>query len=123
MFHTDDIVLYSRHFDKNSIAFKFSDLIYDIYAQFKEEHLNRLIYSVDKHGTYDEVKNSLVKGIISSRCNLLKKKMSEALPINEQFYILAHLNLDLLTPKVGDTNPVFVSLVESFVQNMIVKGC
>lgn len=122
MFHTNDILLYSRSFDKNSIALKFSDLIYDIYAQFKEEHVDRLVHSVDKHGTYDEVKNSLVNGIISGRCNLLKKKMSEELSINEQFYILAHLNLDLLTSKVEDTNSVFVSLVESFVRDMIIKG-
>lgn len=122
MFRTNDILLQSRPFNKNSISFRFSDLIYDVYAQFKEEHVDRLIYSVDKHGTYDEVKNSLVNGIISSRCNLLKKRMSEKLSINEQFYVLAHLDLGFLIPKVEDPSPVFVSLVQSIVHDIIITG-
>jgi hypothetical protein len=121
MFHADYILLQSRPFDKNSIINKFSDLVYDVVAQFKLEHLDRLIYSVGKDISDDDVKNNLIDGLISRRCNSLKKMFSN-LSINEQFYVLAHLNLDLVIPKVEEPSPVFVSLVQSFVRELIMVG-
>jgi len=120
MFHADYILLQSRPFDKNSIINKFSDLVYDVLAQFKLEHLDRLVHSVDKYVSDDKVRNNLIDGIISSRCNSLK--MFSDISINEQFYILAHLNLGLVTPKVEEPNPVFVSLVNSFVRELIITS-
>ncbi|HLX54889.1 MAG TPA: hypothetical protein VKR58_13170 [Aquella sp.] len=121
MFHADYILLQSRPFDKNTIINKFSDLVYDVLAQFKLEHLDRLIYSADKYVSDGKVRNNLIDGIISSRCNSLGKMFSN-LSINEQFYVLAHLNLDLITPKVEEPSPVFVSLVQSFVRQLIITG-
>jgi len=121
MLHTAHILLQSRPFDKNSIAFKFSDLVYDVLAQLKLEHLDKLIYSVDKYASDDKVKNGLIDGLIGSRCNLLKEKFSE-LSINEQFYVLAHLNLELLTPNVEEPSQIFASLVHSLVREMITTG-
>lgn len=121
MFHAGDIINQSRPFDKDSIIDKFTELLYDLHAQFKLEHLDRLIHSADKYISDLKVENSLIDGIISSRCNAFKKMFS-ALSLNEQFYILAHFNLDLLTPRVEDPNPVFMSLVNSLVREMIMLG-
>jgi hypothetical protein len=121
MFHAEYILHQSRPFDKTSIINKFSDLVYDVLGQFKLEHLDRLIHSADKYVSDNKVRNDLIDGILLSRCDSLKKMFS-GLSINEQFYVLAHLNLDLLTPKVEDPNPVFVSLVRSFVRELIVTG-
>ncbi len=121
MFHTEYILLQSRPFNKNSIINKFSDLVYDVLGQFKQEHLDRLIYSVGEDISDEKVRMDVIDGIISKRCNSLKKLFSN-LSINEQFYVLAHLNLDLLTPKVERPNPVFVNLVHSFVREMILTG-
>jgi|SRR6185437_509430 len=120
MFHADYILLQSRPFDKNSIIDKFSDLVYDVLAQLKLEHLDRMIHSVDKHVSDEKVRMDLIDGIISSRCNSLK--MFSNLSINEQFYVLAHLNLDLVSSKVEEPNPVFVSLVQSLVRELIITG-
>lgn len=118
MFHADYILLQSRPFDKNSIINKFSDLVYDVLAQFKAEHLDRLIHSADKHVTEEKVRMDLINGIIRGRCNSLKRMFSE-LSINEQFYVMAHLNLDLISPKVEDPSPAFVSLISSYIREMI----
>lgn len=121
MFHADYILHQSRPFDKNSVIFKFSDLVYDVLAQFKSEHLDRLIHSVDKGVTDENVQIDLIDGIIRSRCNSMKKMFSN-ISINEQFFILAHLNMDLLTPKVEEPNPVFVDLICGIVREMIETG-
>jgi hypothetical protein len=121
MFHTEYILLQSRPFNKTSIINKFSDLVYDVLGQFKAEHLNRLIHSVGEDISDEKIKMDVIDGIISKRCNSLKKLFS-SLSINEQFYVMAHLNLDLLTPKVEYPNPVFVNLVHSFVREMILTG-
>jgi len=121
MFHADYILLQSRPFDKNSVINKFEDLVYDVLGQLKLEHLDRLIYSTRKHVSDISLQNNLIDGIISRRCNSLKKIFSN-LSINEQFFIAAHLNLDLLSPKVENPNPVFVSLISSFVRELIVSG-
>ncbi|MCE3267763.1 MAG: hypothetical protein K0R49_15 [Burkholderiales bacterium] len=120
MFHADYILLQSRPFNKTSIINKFSDLVYDILGQFKLEHIDRLIYSVDRYVSDEKVRTDLVDGIIRSRCNSLK--MFSNLSINEQFYVLAYLNLDLVTPIVEEPNPVFVSLVHSLIRELIVTG-
>lgn len=121
MFHTAHILLQSRSFDKNSIAYKFSDLVYDIRAQFRQEHLDSMIRSTEKYVSDEKVRTNLIDGIVSSRCSQLKKKFAE-LSINEQYYVLAHLNLGLLIPKVEEPSPVFVSLVQSLVCEMITTG-
>ncbi|MCC2626220.1 MAG: hypothetical protein K0R14_2093 [Burkholderiales bacterium] len=119
MLHASDILLHSRPFDRTSTINKFEDLVYDILGQFKSEHLDRLIYLANKRVPDIEIRRSLIDGIISGRCSKLKKLFSN-LSINEQFFILAHLNLDLLTPKVEDPNPVFVSMVHSFIHDLII---
>jgi len=48
MFHADYILLQSRPFDKNLVINKFSDLAYDVLAQFKIDNLDMLINSADK---------------------------------------------------------------------------
>ncbi|MCC2624574.1 MAG: hypothetical protein K0R14_447 [Burkholderiales bacterium] len=121
MFHASDILLQSRPFDKISVINKFEDLVYDVLGQLKSEHLDRLVYSARKHVSDPLLRNNLIDGIISRRCDTYKKIFSN-LSINEQFYILAHLNLDLLSPKVEDPSPIFVSLVSSFVRELIVSG-
>lgn len=110
MLHASDILHQSRPFDRKSIIDKFSDLIYDILGQFKAEHLDRLIYSTDKHVPDKEDRKALIDGIIKGRCNSLQK-MFTSLSINEQFYIVAHLNTDLLSTKVEEPSPIFVDLV------------
>ncbi|MCC2625792.1 MAG: hypothetical protein K0R14_1665 [Burkholderiales bacterium] len=121
MFHADYILLQSRPFDKTSVINKFEDLVYDVLGQLKLEHLDRLVYSARKHVPDINLRNNLIDGIISSRCGSYKKIFSN-LSINEQFYILAHLNLDLLSPKVEDPNPVFVRLISSFVRELLISG-
>jgi hypothetical protein len=119
MLHASDILLHSRPFDRTSTINKFEDLVYDILGQFKSEHLDRLIHSVGEDISDNEVRGSLIDGIISGRCSKLKKLFSN-LSINEQFFVLAHLNLDLLTLKVENPNPIFVSLVHSFIHDLII---
>ncbi|MCC2625647.1 MAG: hypothetical protein K0R14_1520 [Burkholderiales bacterium] len=120
MLHADHIILQSRPFNKNSVMLKFSDLLYDVLGQFKLEHLDRLIHSVGEDIPDEKIQSELIDGLVSSRCNSLK--MLSNLSINEQFFVLAHLNLDLLNTKVEDPNPVFVKLVQSFVREMIMTG-
>jgi hypothetical protein len=120
MFHADYIILQSRPFDKNSVMLKFSDLLYDVLGQFKAEHLNRLIHSVGEDIPDEKIRNDLIDSLISSRCNSLK--MLSNLSLNEQFFALAHINLDLLNTKVEDPNPVFVKLVQSLLREMIMTG-
>ncbi len=121
MFHTSDILLQSRPFDKTNTINKFEDLVYDVLGQLKLEHLDRLAYSAKKHVSDIKLRNNLIDGIIGKRCNSYQKIFSN-LSINEQLYIMAHLNLDLLSPKVEDPNPVFVSLVSSFVRELLISG-
>jgi hypothetical protein len=121
MSHAADILLQSRPFDKNSVINKFEDLVYDVLGQLKLEHLDRLVYSARKNVSDINLRNNLIDAIISRRCDSLKKIFSN-LSINEQFYIMAHLNLDLLSPKVEDPNPIFVSLISSFVRELLVSG-
>jgi hypothetical protein len=119
MLHASDILLHSRPFDKTSTINKFEDLVYDILGQFKSEHLDRLIYLTSKRVSDIEIRRGLIDGIISGRCSKLKKLFSD-ISINEQFFVLAHLNLDSLTPKVENPNPIFVSMVHSFVRDLII---
>ncbi|MCC2625537.1 MAG: hypothetical protein K0R14_1410 [Burkholderiales bacterium] len=121
MFHADYILHQSRPLDKTSIINKFSDLVYDVRGQFKLEHLDRLIHSVSEDITDIKIQNDIIDGILSKRCDSLAKMFS-SLSINEQFFVLAHLNLDLVTPKVQEPNPIFVSLVQCFVRELIVTG-
>ena len=114
-----DILLHSRPFDKTYTINKFENIVYGILGQFKLEHLDRLIHSVGKDIPNFDVRDSVVSGIISGRCSKLKKLFSD-MSINEQFFCLAHLNLDSLTPKVEDPNPIFVSVVHSFVRDLII---
>jgi hypothetical protein len=119
MLHASDILLHSRPFDKTNTINKFNDIVYDILGQFKLEHLDRLIYLTNKRVSDIEIRNSLIDGIITGRCSKLKKLFSD-ISINEQFFVLAHLNLDSLTPKVENPNPIFVSMVHSFVRDLII---
>jgi hypothetical protein len=121
MFHASDILLQSRPFDKTNTINKFDDLVYDVLGQLKLEHLDRLVYSAMKHVSDIKLRNNLIDGIIGKRCDSLQKIFSN-LSINEQLFILAHLNLDLLTPKVEDPNPIFVRLISSFVRELIISG-
>ncbi len=119
MHHASDILLHSRPFDRTYTINKFDNIVYGILGQFKLEHLDRLIHSVGEDISDFSVRSSVIDGIISGRCSKLKKLFSN-ISINEQFFILAHLNLGSLTPKVEDPNPIFVRMVHSFVRDLIV---
>lgn len=119
MFHANDILLQSRSFDKNSTQNKFSELIYNILAQFKAEHLDRLINSTGKYVSDEKVNTDLIDGIIKGRCSSLK--MLPELSIREQFYILAHMNLDLVTPEMEKPSPVFSNLIYSIIRQAMTQ--
>ena len=83
----------------------------------------------------DEAKLGLIDGAIIGKCKLLKvsghltnkqfdyymPRILAGLSINEQFYILAHMNLALVNPKVEEPNPVFANLVYSIVRYTLSK--
>ena len=134
MSHADYIVLQSTNFDKNSIINKFSKLLDDILAQFKEDHFDEAIASIAK-AVPDEAKLGLIDGAIMGKCKLLKvsghltgKQFDDYVPrifaeltINEQFYILAHMNLVLVNPKIDEPNSVFANLVYSIIRHNLVR--
>jgi hypothetical protein len=121
MFHASYILHQSRPFDQNLVINKFSDLICDVLGQFKLEHLDRLIHCIGEDISDKKVRDDLIDGMIRTRCNQLERIFSD-LTLNEQFFILAHLNLDLLTTKVEKPSPVFVDMVCSIVHEAIAFG-
>ena len=134
MSHADYILLQPTKFNKNSLIARFDKLIEDILKQFRDDQLDKAITSIVKC-VPDEAKLGLIDGAIAGKCKALKilnelthTKFDNYVPkilgrfsINEQFYILAHMNLELVNPKPEEPNPVFANLVYSIIRHFLVS--
>lgn len=136
MSNLDYILLKNTNFDKKAVINKFANLIDDILVQFKADGFADAIAGIAKC-VPDEAKLGLIDGAIKGKCEILQvtghltdKQFDNYVPrilanltINEQFYLLAHMNLTLVNPKVDEPNLVFANLVYSIVRStLILKG-
>lgn len=133
MSNLDYILLKNTSFDKKAVMGKFANLIDDILAQFKADGFADAIAGIAKC-VPDEAKLGLIDGAIKGKCEVLKvtgqladKQFDNYVPrilanltLNEQFYVLAHMELTSVNPKVDEPNPVFASLVYSIVRNIVI---
>ncbi|MCE3267822.1 MAG: hypothetical protein K0R49_74 [Burkholderiales bacterium] len=127
MFHASNILLQSNKLDKNSVINKFNDLVNNVLGQLNTEHLNRLIDSATKYIPAN-ARPDLIDGIVSGRCRSLdfrplttnskfKEQRVKNLTINEQFYLLAHLDLERIYPKIGKLNPDFIRTLQIVIRD------
>ena len=133
MLNIDYILQKEADFDKNVVITKFVELIDDVLAQFRADGFADAIVGIAKC-VPDEAKLGLIDGAIIGKCKLLKvsrylteKQFDDYIPrilaglsINEQFYILAHMNLVLVNPKIYEPNPVFANLVYSIIKQTLI---
>lgn len=106
----------------------------DILAQFRADGFADAIAGIAKC-VPDEAKLGLIDGAIKGKCEALKvtgrltdKQFDNYVPrilanltINEQFYVLAHMDLILLRSKVAEPDPVFANLTYSVIKHTLVK--
>lgn len=132
MSHANYILLQSKVLEMDSIINKFSRLIDNVLAQLKEEKLHKSVASIIKC-IPEEDKLGLISGLIQSKCQSLNvydestdentdncnSKVLSLLSLNEQFYVLAHANLDLVRPKVEVPNSIFVDLVYTIIRDRL----
>lgn len=133
MSNIDYILLKNSNFDKKAVINKFANLIDDILAQFKADGFADAIAGIAKC-VPDEAELGLIDGAVKGKCEILKvtghltdkqfdnyaPRILANLTINEQFYVLAHMELTSVNPKVDEPNPVFANLVYSIIrQNMV----
>lgn len=133
MSNIDYILLKNAGFDNSAVTAKFTNLIDDILEQFRVDGFADAIAGVARC-VPDEAKLGLIDGAIKGKCEILKvaghlthkqfdnyvPKILANLTINEQFYILAHMNLTLVNPKVDEPNPTFANLVYSIIRYLLV---
>lgn len=119
---------------------KFNKLIDDIVAQFKLDGLVDAIQIVAKC-VPDEANLGFIDTVIKSKCELLPvngtlsetkfaktahandtPKIFAQLTLNEQFYILAHMDLTLIINEVDTPNPAFADLVCVIVRNTLLES-
>ncbi len=129
MSNLDYILLKNSNFDKKAVINKFANLIDDILAQFKADGFADAIAGIARC-VPDEAKLGLIDGAIKGKCEILKvtewltdKQFDNYVPrilanltINEQFYVLAHMDLTLLRNKAEAPDPVFANLVYSIIR-------
>lgn len=134
MSNLDYILLKNASFDKKAVINKFTDLIDDILTQFKADGFADAIAGIAKC-VPDEAKLGLIDGAIKGKCEILKvtgqltdeqfnnyvPRILANLTINEQFYLLAHMNLALVNPKAEEPNPVFANLVYSIIKQILIR--
>lgn len=133
MSNIDYILLKNSNFDKKAVINKFANLIDDILAQFKADGFADAIAGIAKC-VPDEAKLGLIDGAIKGKCEILKvtaqltdkqfdnyvPRILASLTINEQFYVLAHIDLTLLRTKTEEPNPVFANLVYYVIKQNLV---
>ena len=133
MSNIDYILLKNSNFDKKAVINKFTNLIDDILAQFKADGFADAIAGIARC-VPDEAKLGLIDGAIKGKCEILKvtgwltdKQFDNYVPrilanltINEQFYLLAQMNLTLTNPQVDEPNPAFASLVYSIIRHNLI---
>ena len=133
MSNLDYILLKNANFDKKAVIGKFANLIDDILAQFKADGFDEAIAGIAKC-VPDEAKLGLIDGAIKGKCEILKvtgqladKQFDNYVPrilanltINEQFYVLAHMNLAVINPKADEPNSIFANLVYTIIKQIIV---
>ena len=134
MSNIDYILLKDASFDNSAVTAKFVNLIDNILAQFKADGFADAIAGVAKC-VPDEAKLGLIDGAIKGKCEILKvtghltdKQFDNYVPrvlaelsLNEQFYLLAHMNLALVNPQVEEPNPVFANLIYSIIRRILLK--
>ncbi len=133
MSNLDYILLKNTNFDKKAVINKFANLIDDILVQFKADGFADAIAGIAKC-VPDEAKLGLIDGAIKGKCEILKvtdlltdgqfnnyvPRILANLTINEQFYVLAHIDLSLLRNKVEEPNLVFANTVYSIIRSRII---
>lgn len=134
MSNIDYILLKDASFDNSAVTAKFVNLIDNILAQFKADGFADAIAGVAKC-VPDEAKLGLIDGAIKGKCEILKvtghltdKQFDNYVPrvlaelsLNEQFYLLAHMNLALVNPQVEEPTPVFANLIYSIIRRILLK--
>ncbi|MCE3267824.1 MAG: hypothetical protein K0R49_76 [Burkholderiales bacterium] len=137
MLHASNILQQSLPFDKNSVDKKFTDLINGILNQLKEEKFDKLLDSTIKQ-TPCNSRRKLINGMIKGRCenfdlkppvsngySQIKKERLKNLTLNEQFYLLAHIDFKSIdnwtNPRPDNLNSEFVSIVQSIISEKLLK--
>lgn len=133
MSNIDYILLKNTSFDKRIVIKKFANLIDDILAQFKDDGFADALAGIARC-VPGEAELGLIDGAIKGKCKALKvagylsgKQFDNYVPqilanltINEQFYILAHIDLSLVKPNVEKPALVFANLVYYILKKSLV---
>lgn len=113
---------------------KFANLVDDVLAQFREDGFIDALVGIARC-VPGEAELGLIDGAIKGKCEMLTatckltdKQFDNHIPsilakltINEQFYILANINLALVNPEVDKPNPVFANLVYSIIKQILIR--